>query len=237
MLWHPSVSVKVLHKSLQHITAVVELPFVDVDIVITLVYGSNFRKERKQLWSELKFLTTSQQIAGLSWSVLGDFNQILTATEHSTSTQVSSTRGMQDFRLCLSQAELYDLPFCGNTYIWTNKHEVGIVAKKLDRILVNDSWLRSFPNSIGVFGEPGISDHNPYCVFLDSLKPKQKKPFKFFTHLSKHPDFAKLIEECWNSLNFGGTKMLSVSKRLKKLKSVIRNFSRDNYSDLEKRVT
>ncbi|CAH2065463.1 unnamed protein product [Thlaspi arvense] len=127
-------------------------------------------------------------------------------------------------RLTNVHAKFFDLPFIGCTFTWSNNHETGVVAKKLDRILVNDQWQLSFPNFVGVFGKPGISDHSPCCVFLDSLKPKPKRPFKFYTLLNQHPEFSELI------------KMLCVSKKLKELKSIIRHFSRENYLEIEKRV-
>lgn len=102
--------------------------------------------------------------------------------------------------------------------------------------MINDKWLELFPNALGVFGEPGISDHSPCCIFLDSGKQQLKRPFKFFTMLNDHPDFEVLISECWKSLRFAGSKMLSVSKKLKHLKSIIREFSRQNFSGIELRV-
>lgn len=54
--------------------------------------------------------------------------------------------------------------------------------------------------------------------------------------LNDHPEFEQLIFECWNSLNFSGSKMLSVSKKLKYLKRIIREFSKQNFSGIELRV-
>ncbi|KAH0903819.1 hypothetical protein HID58_043322, partial [Brassica napus] len=39
---------------------------------------------RKQLWSDLRFLASSPQLQHLPWTVLGYFNQVLSADEHST---------------------------------------------------------------------------------------------------------------------------------------------------------
>ncbi|XP_013623443.1 PREDICTED: uncharacterized protein LOC106329344 [Brassica oleracea var. oleracea] len=237
LLWHPSVSVSVIHKSLQSITCKVKLPFVSAEFVVTLVYGSNCRKVRRELWSELCYLSTSPSIAQAPWTVLGDFNQILDPSEHSSASAASSSRGMRDFLNCSISSALSDLPFCGNTFTWSNKQGASVVAKKLDRILVNDMWLSSFPNALGVFGDPGISDHSPCCVFLDTSRPKLKHPFKFFSMLNANPEFKVIISECWKSLPFQGTSMRRVSKKLKELKSIIRTFSKDNYFGIEKRVT
>lgn len=108
--------------------------------------------------------------------------------------------------------------------------------KKLDRILTNDNWLQTFSDSIGVFGELTISDHSPCCVFIDQQRQNQKRPFKFFAHLNHNPEFIEIIKGCWNKLSFFGSRQLVISKKLKELKSIIRAFNRDNYSQLEKRV-
>ena len=237
LLWHPSVSVSVFHKSLQSLSCLVKLLFVSAELVVTLVYGSNHRRVRRQLWSDLIFLSTSPQIIERPWSVLGDLNQTLSADEDSNADHFTSTCGMRDFTQCVIDAGLQDLRFCGSSFPWSNNQGLGIIPKKLDRIMVNDKWLELFPNALGVFGEPGISDHSPCCVFLDAGKQKLKRPFKFSAMLNDHPDFEVLIAECWNSLRFAGSKMLCVSKKLKHLKSIIREFSRQNFSGIELRVS
>lgn len=168
--------------------------------------------------------------------MLGDFNQVLSPQEHSSADSFSSLCGMREFVQCVASAELSDLAFLGNSYTWTNKQGATLVSKKLDRVMVNDEWLSVFPDALAVFGDPGISDHCPCCVFLDTSLPKPKCPFKFFSLLNQNPDFLILISECWRALPFEGSKMLWVSKKLKELKSVIRSFSRVNYSQLGMRV-
>lgn len=176
VIWRPSVKVTVIGKSLQMISCLVKMPFVSVEFVVSFVYASSTCADsRKLLWSEVEDLASSPVVVDKPWTVLGDFNQTLLPHEHSTASVYSSS-GMRDLNHCLTSSSLTDLPYCGNTFTWTSKHENGLVAKKLDRIVVNDEWLLSFPNSIAVFGEPGFSDHSPCCVFLDSNMPKQKNP-------------------------------------------------------------
>lgn len=176
-------------------------------------------------------------ISSQPWACLGDFNEILSPEEHSAGNNFLSTPGMREFKDCINSCLLSDLPYFGNTLTWSNNRGSTQVAKKLDRILVNDNWLLLYQDSVGVFGEPGISDHSPCCIYLDSFSPKQKKPFKFFTMLNGHPDFAEVVKQCWTSLPFAGSKMFLVSKKLKELKSIIRAFSTKNFSELEKRVS
>ncbi|XP_013594634.1 uncharacterized protein LOC106435521 [Brassica napus] len=232
LLWHPSVHVSVISKSLQVVTSRVKLPSFNSEFIVSVVYGSNCAIERRQLWLELEATANNPTIASSPWLILGDFNEIIATSEHTNEANIATTRGMREFRECLLRCDLSDLAYRGNSYTWTNRH----VSKKLDRILVNDIWLQTFPDSLAVFGKLGISDHTPSCLFLDQFRPKQKRPFKFFAHLNQHPEFPDIIRGCWHAFNFAGSHQLSISKKLKELKPIIRSFAKENYSNLEKRV-
>lgn len=45
-----------------------------------------------------------------------------------------------EFRKCLLESDLADLTFKGNSFTWWNKRKNDLVAKKLDRALINDLW-------------------------------------------------------------------------------------------------
>lgn len=232
VVWHPSVKVRIISCSHQMTSCVVKLPHIHQELLVSFVYGSNCRTERRLLWSELEAHSVSQFAMDFPWTILGDFNEILHPSEHSKMDQFTFSRGLRDFKDCIDNSAIMDLPYCGNSFTWSNGH----ISKKLDRILSNAAWLQKFPESIGVFGVPGISDHSPCCVFLDQSRPKQKRPFKFFAHLNQHEDFVELLRGCWNSLDFHGTNQLRVSKKLKELKGIIKSFNREHFSQLEQRV-
>lgn len=67
--------------------------------------------------------------------------------------------------------------------------------------------------------------------------PRQKKPFRFFNYLLQNEAFLPLVAHHWFSYNISGTAMYRVARKLKTLKRAIRDFSKPNYSDLEKRVS
>ncbi|XP_010462886.1 PREDICTED: uncharacterized protein LOC104743514 [Camelina sativa] len=237
VIWHPTNKVSVITKSLQMIICLVKLPFVHSDIIISIVYASSIgSEERRELWSEIQAFSASSVIAGKPWVLVEYFNQVLTPQEQSKASSSSQSRGMRDLNHCLISSHLFDLSYCGNTFTWSNNHTVIPIAKKLDRILVNDGWMTNFSKSLAVFGELGFSDHSPCCLFLETIKPKIRQPFKFLTMLNKNPDFAPLVNSWWSALAFDCSKMLKVAKKLKALKRVIKDFSNENYSHLEKRV-
>lgn len=236
ILWHPSVKVVIVSKSLQMITCEVQFPDNPVGFIVSFVYASNEQAVRSVLWSEIVTLASSPTVLGKAWVVLGDFNQILLASDHSSRTDQNMDSAMRAFGNTLSDSSLFDLNFRGCSFTWWNKRIGNPVAKKIDRILINDEWQALFPLSTGFFGAPEFSDHSPSTITLNSAQPRRKKPFKFYNFLLKNHDFLSLVCNSWFSLNVVGSEMFRVSSKLKELKKDIMSFSKLNYSDLEKRV-
>ncbi|KAG7585557.1 Reverse transcriptase domain [Arabidopsis thaliana x Arabidopsis arenosa] len=236
VLWHPSVKLTIISKSLQCITCEVILPKVVCPVVVSFVYASNVEAERCLLWDELVSLSTNTSVVGRPWTVLGDFNQTLNPEDHSISDGFSVDRATLQFRDCLLNASLLDLTFRGCTFTWWNKRKADPIAKKLDRVLVNDTWSVQFPLAFGYFGEPDFSDHSVSSLSLDLPMPFHKKSFKFYNYLLQSQEFLDLIGQSWFSLNLVGSDMFRVSKKLCSLKKIIRDFSRSNFSGIEQRV-
>ncbi|CAA7026594.1 unnamed protein product [Microthlaspi erraticum] len=205
-------------------------------MIFSFIYAANVEALRNELWEELVSLSTDARVVGKAWAVLGDFNQVLHPNEHSALDGFTVDRATRDFRQSILNSELADLNFRGSTYTWWNKRRVNPVAKKLDRVLVNDLWLEIFPTAMAFFGAPDFSDHSSCGIALSPSVQRQKKAFKFYNYLLGNPDFIAVICSEWFSLNFVGSDMFRVSKKLKALKKNIRDFSRENYSGLEKRV-
>lgn len=86
------------------------------------------------------------------------------------------------------------------------------------------------------FGSPDFSDH---AVIAISLQPDMiiyKKQFKFYNFLLENQYFIDTICASWFSFNVTGYSMFRVAQKLKLLKKVIRDFSKQNYSGIEKKT-
>lgn len=236
ILWHPSVKVSIISKSLQMVTCEVLLPDSQSEIVISFVYAANEDSARRDLWLEIVNMAANHRISGKAWSVIGDFNQVLYPIDHYVSLNPNIDLPTRLFRDCLVDADISDLTYRGCTYTWWNKSDSNPVAKKIDRILVNDKWLLIFPRSFGYFGAPDFSDHASFCITLNHDVQRQRKAFRFQNFLLLNPNFVPLVANHWFSFNFVGSAMFRLSKKLKALKNYIREFSKINYSNLEKRV-
>lgn len=211
VLWHPSVRASVLSKSLQMLTCVVKFPIVQTEFVVSFVYAANEVIPRCALWSELSNLAADQALIDKPWAVLDDFNQVLNCRKHSQALDFPINRGMRDFKDCLLSAHLADLTFKGSSYPWWNHNYSNPIAKKLDRVFVNEDWLNLFPSSIAYFGEPDFSDHSPAGIILNLSRQHRKTPFKFQNMLLQNEEFIPLILSYWNSLHFTSTAMFCVS--------------------------
>lgn len=67
------------------LTCEIFLPSCHTSVVISFVYAANDEGLRKFLWEEMVLLSSDPRVVGKAWSFMGDFNQILNPTEHSTS--------------------------------------------------------------------------------------------------------------------------------------------------------
>lgn len=136
----------------------------------------------------------------------------------------------------MSEKELFDLTYRGNNFTWWNKQEDNTIVKKLDRILINDNWLRLLPLSYGAFGDPEFSDHCPENVHFGRPKPPSNRPFKCSKFITLHHDFLSRLKERWESTFISRTAQFSLAKKFKLTKSVLKALNRIHYSQLEFRV-
>ena len=220
VVWDPSINLSIHSKSAQMITCRVELPHSTSEAFVSFIYAYNCKYSRRQLWEELRTVANDPILNGKPWTALGDFNQILHPQESSTgSTRIS--RGIADFRDCVLDSGIFDLSMRGNALTWWNNQEISPIAKKLDRVLVNDHWQLKFPNAYAYFGEPLFSDHSPSCIIFGE-RTKSKKHFMISHFLLSHPDFLTRVAIKWHEHYVPGTAMFSLSRKLKLLKNEIR---------------
>ncbi|WZZ11232.1 hypothetical protein YC2023_097153 [Brassica napus] len=236
IIWHPSLLVSVIYKSLQMIMAEVTWPSCQSKFFISIIYASNDVDERVGLWEEIASLAATYDLDTKPWILLGDFNQIRDPVEHSSPPSLNMDKRIRDFNNCLINESLDDLNFRGTTFTWWNKQKSAPVAKKLDRCLVNGDWYAAFPSSVALFGSPDFSDHAVISVSLDPSRVRTKKPFRFYNFLNQNPDFLAMVCVNWFSFNVKGSAMFRLSVKLKMLKKCIRTFSHQNYSGIERKT-
>ena len=115
-----------------------------------------------------------------------------------------------------------------------------MICKKLDRVLVNDSWCTTYPHSYSVFEFGGCSDHTRGRIILEAAAIGGRRPFKFVNVLTSLPQFVPTVENHWNAsapLFISTSALHRFSKKLKTLKPSLRNLGKEKLRDLPKRTS
>ncbi|KAL7234338.1 hypothetical protein ACSBR1_017856 [Camellia fascicularis] len=111
---------------------------------------------------------------------LGDFNAIRYPSEKIGGVNTWSSAK----ELCnhsIIQSSLDDISYSGCQFTWANKQiDRHYIASKIDRVLGNDCWFKSFPLSHVNFCPAGLSDHSPAILCITPKGTSYRKPFKFF---------------------------------------------------------
>ena len=69
---------------------------------------------------------------------------------------------------------------------------------KIDRVLGNHQWEEAYPNVEVTFHPKGDSDYTPIVVcFFNPIN--SRKPFKFYNHWGKDPEFADTVSRIWST--------------------------------------
>ncbi|XP_033143356.1 uncharacterized protein LOC103862645 [Brassica rapa] len=208
-----------------------------ISFVYSAVYASNEVDERRGLWSSLQDTLVSFGLDSKPWMVVGDFNESLGPHESSNVACVSSTSSMREFGEVLCQLGLVDLPSQGPRFTWSNHQPSTPIAKRLDRCLVNNEWLAQFPTAHCSFEPPDFSDHTPCHIRLSSPPPSfGTKAFMFNCALLSLPSFLPTIRLAWEDLDSGNGLLSGLCFKLKKIKMVVRDIAKENFSHIEKRV-
>ncbi|XP_024007995.1 uncharacterized protein LOC112083993 [Eutrema salsugineum] len=233
LIWKSPASLRVMHQSSQSLTCEVLLPNA-TQYVFTAVYASNQGSDRTDLWVELLNLQQTYSLHTCPWVVGGDFNQIVDHSEHSLPSVNANDSSMHQFRDCLNQMGLFDLRSQGPTFTWSNRQPLNPIAKKLDRLLVNNHWINLFPDSIATFYPPLISDHSPCLLDLFHLLPKAgTRPFKFFNYLTKHPKFHQTVVEAWIQAGSIANNLSALCYKQRIIKRNLKLLNRENFSQIQ----
>lgn len=119
--------------------------------------------------------------------------------------------GLIEFNDCIQEAGFIDLQMAGSSFTWSNS-SIGDSRTecKLDRVLVNASFLQSSPFK-GEILLPGISDHSPILLSLYE-KHHIKAPLRYYNYWAKMLGFLNTVKDAWNTDIIGNPLFIVVRK-------------------------
>ncbi|KAJ1387751.1 Ribonuclease H-like superfamily [Sesbania bispinosa] len=176
---------------------------------VTAVYGSPNPVAREELWGHLPHVASS---ISSSWIVTGDFNEVLLPSEVQGCNYIRSRA--DKFAQTLDRCALMDLGSTGGIFSWVRRTVNGCnMAKRLDRVLVNQTWRLSYPEAYVEMLPRCFSDHSPLLVRLrGSSNERGPRPFRFLAAWTSHPGYKMVVEGAWNkSVSSVAAKLLDVN--------------------------
>ncbi|XP_019237808.1 PREDICTED: uncharacterized protein LOC109217962 [Nicotiana attenuata] len=121
---------------------------------------------------------------------------------------------------------LVDLGFYGPKCTWSNgRGQCSIVWKRLDRGLVNDQLLATFPTTTVSHLASAGSDHTPLLMEINVRNENGKKYFRFLNCWVDNVKFKPFVQEIWDK-DVNGEAMWIFYQKLKALANGLSRLSR-----------
>lgn len=185
-------------------------------VEVLCVYASNSNIKRRVLWRRMAEISAGWRGPGM---VLGDFNTIRLHSEAFGG--APNVEDMEEFDMAIREADLVEPAVQGNWFTWTSKiHGLGLM-KRLDRILVNDEGLSTWPNMRVNVLPWGISDHSPILVYPSNQRSQQVVSFRFFNHWVEEASFMDVVSSAWTK-DTRVSPIVNIVRNLRNLKSILR---------------
>ncbi|XP_041001851.1 uncharacterized protein LOC121247553 [Juglans microcarpa x Juglans regia] len=174
VMWKTNESIVVSCTTGQSITILAKEK--DKQVAITFVYAKCSYLDRRKLWEDL----SSMRTGNTHWIVMRDFNII-----HNDGERIGGRPrlniAMGEFKDFIDAVGLVEANYEGNMMSWCNGQQGRVRSwARLDRTLVNGSFLLDFPRVLLSYLLRQSSDHSPLIV---SLEQRNKSygfiPFKF----------------------------------------------------------
>ncbi|KAF9678102.1 hypothetical protein SADUNF_Sadunf07G0000100 [Salix dunnii] len=232
--WDPKqFDVHCIHISKQWLSIKVISVKNQLDITVSLIYGSNSPTERQELW---EYLTRNHgDFQSKPWILMGDFNATLRVTDSEGGDRQWNGH-KEDFGQCLHQCELHSVPFRGIKYTWHNGQESHrLILRKLDWVIANAAFSSEWPEAYAQFLPRGASDHSSMLMHIKQGTFKPKPRFRFLNLWIEREDFMPHIASLWQRQAHGNP-LFRLTTKLQWVKQSLKNWHKHNSSHISSRV-
>lgn len=192
--------------------------------------------KRHEAWALLRYLS---RMGPDPWLCVGDFNEILLASEKSSSTPRPPSQ-MLAFRKALEDSQLMDLGFRGPKYTWCNGRSGGEYTKeRLDRALAIHGWSDFF-NVVEVqVLARNISDHSPLLVSfakIEDIQWRKCRKFCFEASWTWHKEQEEIVQNAWKATHHGYNPWTSFHKKLDVCRKSLKQWVRKIRSPVDMQI-
>ncbi|GAA0153790.1 hypothetical protein LIER_11948 [Lithospermum erythrorhizon] len=172
LLWNRKIDVSVKSFSSHHIEAVIEEGTVNSWRFVGF-YGHHEAMKRKFSWELMRHIDSLSQLPTV---FIGDFNEVLLASEHVSHRRARLTWQMNNFNQAVTDCGIFDIGCKGYPYPWSNNFIAPFSTRaRLDRALAGRDWSNMFPNAELLHGSTYHSDHlslfeESWCLYENSIE-------------------------------------------------------------------
>ncbi|XP_057774901.1 uncharacterized protein LOC130993882 [Salvia miltiorrhiza] len=195
------------------------------------VYAPTESKEKRILWDAIGSIV--EQNADRSVCILGDFNAVRRREERVGSGETfraSDARFFEDF---IRGNDLKEIHTQGRKYTWYKPN--GKCKSKIDRFLVNETWMLTWEGSSARGLQRSISDHCP-IVLTTRTEDWGPRPFRFLNAWTNHPEFEDVVKKVWTGTDCQGWSFFVVKEKLKKLREALKVWNRTSFGEIDSKI-
>jgi len=197
--------------------------------VVVNVYVACSVSDKIVLWRELSDLKKAS--SDVVWCFCGDFNAIRENGERKgVSMRNSNTSEMRDFNIFIDANLLFEIPLVGKPFMWFNSN--GKAKSRLDRVLVTEEWMQTWPMCKQYMQNREVSDH---CAIVVKSVDKDwgPKPFRTIDAWLMERGFGVMVKEKWSSYVIHGNALTGLKEKLKRLKGDLKVWNRVVFGNME----
>jgi len=150
------------------------------------------------------------------WSLIGDFNEILSNSEKSGGPWRPES-SFKPFAEMLKICGMEELSSRGDRFTWGGTRWKKYIRCCLDRCFANNEWSKLFPGANQSFLEKRGSDHRPVFVRLRASNDVFRGRFCFDKRSLFHADVKKEVKMSWKRSNMQGR----ISEKIRNCRKVL----------------
>ncbi|KAL8469441.1 hypothetical protein ACS0TY_032331 [Phlomoides rotata] len=140
------------------------------------------------------------------------------------------SRDIDRFEEFITQSSLFELSLVGRSYTWYQPDSS--CKSKIDRMFVNNEWLRKWLNQILKGLSRSFSDHVS-LVLQSCTKYWGPRPFHFDNCWLEHPQFKTFFQEKWQSYQVEGWATFRLKEKLELFKSDLQVWNKEIFGDID----
>ncbi|XP_057803087.1 uncharacterized protein LOC131018376 [Salvia miltiorrhiza] len=197
---------------------------------VAVIHGANDAVLRRNLWADLLNYIDGNTV------FIGDFNAVKGAHER-LSTVLPSRSSCADFCRFIDDTGFLEPSSSGLQFSWSGRRFLpNHVETLLDRALISSSFdnIWDFVNSHVL---PRLtSDHSAIVLQCKSRFAPGKRPFRFQHLWMDHAGFLDLVRDSWDAVTYTPCPIFKVMIKLKRLKSVLREWNRTTFGNLDAKL-